>query len=131
MGSYVEYGSEKSIRLVPDGDGTWRPEAAADQPSALRELTHVVATVSSSGDTTVHTPASGKAIRLWWAYAVADPTSETPPLIKVKLGSDEKYRAYALSKSQRTTGDVDAALVVNLSGAASVACTFLLEEVDP
>lgn len=93
------------------------------------EFTHVVATVTSAGDTTIYTPAAGKRIRVYWTYAINDPASTASPLIKVFLGGTEKFRAYALSKRQQMTGIVDAPLVVNLSAAASVAVTFILEEV--
>lgn len=97
--------------------------------SGEREYTHVVATVSASGDTTIHTPAAGKSIRLHWIYAINDPAATTPPLIKVKLGATEIYRVWALSKRQRKTGAVDAALVINLTGTGSVAVTAILEEI--
>ncbi|WP_372733621.1 hypothetical protein [Nocardioides sp.] len=93
------------------------------------EATHVVATVSTSGDTTVHTPAAGKAIRLRWIYSINDPTATSAPLIKVSLGGTEVYRAWALSKRQVVTGPVDGALVVNLSAAGNVAVTAILEEI--
>lgn len=95
------------------------------------EYTHVVATVTASGDTTVHTPAAGKRIRLRWIYAINDPTASSAPLIKVSLGAEEKYRAWALSKAQRVTGPADGELIINLSQAGNVAVTALLEEVDP
>jgi hypothetical protein len=97
--------------------------------SGEREYTHVVATVTASGDTTIHTPAAGMAIRVHWIYAINDPTAATAPLIKVSLGAVEKYRVYALSKRQLMTGAADAPLVVNLSAAGTVAVTVLLEEV--
>lgn len=89
----------------------------------------MVATVTASGNTTVHTPAAGKRIRLHWMYAINDPSATTPPLIKVFLGADEKYRVYALSKRQMATGPMDGALIINLSTAGSVAVTALIEEV--
>lgn len=97
--------------------------------SGEQEFTHVVATVTASGSTTVYTPASGRRVRLRWIYAINDPDSTATPLIKVLLGAQEKYRVYALSKRQMTTGPVDGALIINLSEAASVAVTALLEEV--
>lgn len=97
--------------------------------SGEREYTHVVTTVTASGDTTVYTPASGKAIRLHWIYAINDPSALTTPLINIKIGSTALYRVYALSKRQRKTGAVDAPLVVNLSVAGSVAVTAILEEI--
>ena len=97
--------------------------------SGEQDYTHVVATVTASGSTTLYTPSAGKRVRLRWIYALNDPDNATNPLIKIFLGADEKYRVYAISKRQWTTGPVDGALIVNLSEAASVACTFLLEEI--
>jgi hypothetical protein len=99
------------------------------QDSGEQEYTHVVATVTASGSTTLHTPASGKRIRLHWTYAINDPSASTNPLIKVFLGAEEKFRVYALSKRQTVTGPKDGALIVNLSASGSVAVTALLEEV--
>lgn len=97
--------------------------------SGEREFTHVVATITSIGDTIMYTPAPGKRVRLRWIYAINDPTASTAPIIKVSLGAEEKYRVYALSKRQKVTGPVDGALVINLSAAGNVQVTALLEEV--
>lgn len=97
--------------------------------SGEQELTHVVATVTASGDTTLYTPAAGKRLRLRWVYAINDPASTAAPLIKVFLGASEVYRVYALSKRQLVVGPVNGALKINLSVAASVAVTVLLEEI--
>ncbi len=97
--------------------------------SGEQDYTHVVATVTASGSTTIYTPTAGKRIRLRWIYAINDPGSSASPLIKIFLGNQEKFRLYAISKRQWTTGPVDGALIVNLSEAAEVACTFLLEEI--
>lgn len=91
--------------------------------------TPIVATVTASGDTTVHTPAAGKAIVVHWVYAVGDPDESSTPLIKVLLGADELYRVFGVSHYERFVGDVDAALVVNLSSVGSVAFTAHIEEV--
>lgn len=97
--------------------------------SGEQDYTHVVDTITASGSTTVYTPTAGKRIRLRWIYAINDPGSSATPLIKIFLGNEEKYRVYAISKRQWTTGPVDGALIVNLSEAAEVAVTFLLEEI--
>lgn len=97
--------------------------------SGEQDYTHVVATVTASGSTTIYTPTAGKRIRLRWIYAINDPGSSASPLIKIFLGNQEKFRLYAISKRQWTTGPIDGALIVNLSEAAEVACTFLLEEI--
>lgn len=99
------------------------------EDSGEQEFVHVVATVTAAGDTVVHDPAPGKRVRVRWIYAINDPTSSTAPLIRVFLGTEEKYRVYALSKRQKVTGPVDGALTVNLSAPASVAVTALIEEV--
>jgi len=61
--------------------------------------------------------------------AINDPALTASPLIQVFLGAEEKYRVYALSKRQLTTGPVDGELSITLSEAGSVAVTVLLEEV--
>lgn len=100
-----------------------------DGDSAEQEFLHIVGTVTASGNTTIYTPSAGKRVRLRWLYAINDPGSTASPLIKISLGGEEKYRVYAISKRQLTTGPVNGALVVNLSEAAEVAVTFLLEEI--
>ena len=97
--------------------------------SGEQELTHVVNTVTASGSTTIYTPAAGKRIRLRWFYAINDPGSTASPLVRVYLGATEIFRVYAISKRQLVLGPVDGALTVELSEAAEVAVTALLEEV--
>lgn len=97
--------------------------------SGEQEFRHVVSTVTSSGETTLYTPASGNRLRVRWVYAINDPGSTASPLIKILLGSQEIFRVYALSKRQLVTGPVDGALKIDLSEAAEVAVTVLLEEI--
>lgn len=88
-------------------------------------------TVTASGDTSIYTPAAGNAVRLFWVSAINDPDEETTPLIKILLGATEVYRAYAVAHWEVFEGAADEALVVNLSGAASVAFTAHIEEFTP
>lgn len=97
--------------------------------TATTTVTPVVATVTASGDTTLHTPTAGKAVRLHWVSAINDPDEASSPLIKVSLGTTELYRAYAVAHRQTFTGAANDALIVNLSDAASVAVTAHIEEV--
>ncbi len=108
---------------------TTNPVPTVSADAATAEPTVVVATVTASGDTTIHTPAAGMRVRLEWVSAINDPDEATNPLIKILLGADEKYRAYAVAHRETFTGAVDAPLVVNLSGVASVAVTAHLVEV--
>lgn len=115
--------------------GTEGAVVSTDNPLAVVEVgsvvTPVVATVTDAGDTTLHTPAAGKAIRLHWFSAINDPDEASTPLVKVSLGATELYRAYAVAHRQVFDGAVGDALVVNLSGAASVAVTAHIEELMP
>ena len=97
--------------------------------SGEQNYTHVVATITNSGATVVYTPTVGKSLQLRWIYAISDPALTASPLIQVFMGAEEKYRVYALSKRQLTTGPIDGALSISLSEAGSVAVTVLLEEV--
>lgn len=90
-----------------------------------------VATVTASGDTTLVTPAAGKAVRLFWVSAINDPDESTTPLIRVLLGAQEVYRGYAVSHWEVFTGAVNQPLTINLSGPASVAVTAHYTEVTP
>ena len=93
--------------------------------------TAVVATVTASGDTTIHTPASGNAIRLFWVSAINDPDEASTPLIKVLIGSTELYRTYAVAHWEVFEGAANEVLKVNLSAAGSVAVTAHIEEFTP
>ena len=114
-----------------DGHGSTAASPTNVADSGEREYTHVTATVSAIGPTTVYTPATGKRVRLRWIYAINDPTASSAPRIRVLLGVQEKYRVYALSKRQLVTGPVDGPLIIDLSASGAVAVTALLEEIDP
>lgn len=81
--------------------------------------TALTATVSASGDTTLHTPPAGQATTLYWISAIADPQASTNPLIIIKFGSTELYRVYAVAHWEIFVGAVNQALVVNLSSAGT------------
>ena len=108
---------------------TFRSKIQEGLDSGEYEYTHVVATVTASGPTTIYTPTAGKQIRLRWVYAINDPGSNASPLIKFFIGAQEYYRVYAISKRQSVTGPVNGSLIVDLSEAAEVAVTVLLEEI--
>ena len=97
--------------------------------AAKTEFVAVTALVTNAGDTTLYTPAAGKKIRLRWSYALNDPAALTPARITIKLGSQVEYITYGVSKSLVDTGPINGALIVNLSAAGNVACTFRLEEI--
>lgn len=93
--------------------------------------TPVCATVTDAGDTVVHTPAAGNAIRLYWVSAINDPDESTTPLIKISIGALECYRAFAVAHWEPFEGEPDEELVVNLSAAGVVAVTAHIEEITP
>lgn len=100
-----------------------------EQDSGEQEFIHVPFTATNAGDTIVYTPAIGKRIRLRWIYAINDPTASTAPVISVKLGTQEIYRVYALSKRQKVTGPINGQLIINLSVPGNVQVTALIEEI--
>lgn len=87
------------------------------------------AQVVTPGNTTIHTPASGKAIKLFWVSALNDPDQSASPLIIFKFGANEIYRGYALAHWEVFTGAVDQSLVVNLDSTGDVAVTIHYQEV--
>lgn len=89
----------------------------------------ITAQVTLSGDTTVHTPAAGKKIRLFWISALNDPDAAQSPRIIVKFGTSELYRAYAVAHWEVFDGAVDQPLVVNLDQTGDVAVTAHYVEV--
>ena len=131
MTNIAQKGFLRSVDGVTAGtdslDGTLGPLVVAES-TATAAKTPVVATVTASGDTTIHTPASGYKIKLHWISAINDPDEASNPLIKVVLGSTEIYRVYALAHRETFTGPTDGTLKINLSGTASIAVTAHLEE---
>lgn len=92
--------------------------------------TAYTATVSTSGDTTIRVPDSGKSITLYWVYAITDNTGGSNPIIQIKLGSTEVYRMIGgLAHWEPFVGAPDEPLVVNLStSGTNVVFTFHITE---
>mgnify|MGYP006138002335 FL=1 len=138
-------GNEAQVDVVTSA----LPTGAATSANQSTEITHlsniatylqnrfgggktpVPFTVTASGDTTIHTPASGKAIRLFSIDALTDPDQSTTPLIKVLIGSTEKIRGHAIGKWEIFTGAADEVLKINLSEGSSVSGTAYIEEFTP
>jgi hypothetical protein len=89
------------------------------------------AQVTAAGDTTIHTPAAGKAIRLFWISALNDPDQVQTPRITIKFSgaTSNLYAAYAIAHWEIFTGAVNAPLVVNLDQSGDVAITMHYTEV--
>lgn len=79
----------------------------------------VTASVSASGDTTLRTPAAGKAITLYWVSAIADPQASTNPVITIKLGGVTVYVGYAIAHWEPFVGAANDILVINLNSAGT------------
>lgn len=87
------------------------------------------AQVTASGDTTLITPATGKALRVFWVSAINNPDQSSTPRMIFKLGTTEIYRAYALAHWEVFTGTVNQPLVVNLNQGGDVAVTVHYQEI--
>lgn len=122
---------------IVDGGGLLATAAKQDQMLTYLDnrygggKTAVNFTVTASGDTTIHTPTSGKYVRLYSITAITDPDESTTPLIKVLLGSTEVRRGYAISGWEISDGAVNDVLKINLSGASSVSGTAFIKEITP
>lgn len=94
------------------------------------EPTAFTGTIASGGGTATYTPAAGKAVRLLWASAIADPQASSNPVLSVALGGTEFYRGYAISHREAKTGPVNGTLTITATGgAAAVPFTAHLLEV--
>lgn len=125
-------GGFHDVKVTPSGALT--VEATIQEPLATTDSTDieylpVATTIMALGDTVVYTPAAGKRVRLHWVYAINDPYSLTSSKITIRIGTKVLYVAWAISKRQQFTGDINAPLVVNLSSAANVAFTAFVEEI--
>lgn len=106
--------------------------ALGEIDSGEKELSHHVVDVTAAGDTTLLTPAAGKAIRVRWIYAINDPAATSPRKIKIRFAENADFlNVFAISKRLVKTGGVDEALNINLNGAGDVAVTIIYEEITP
>lgn len=84
--------------------------------------------LTTSGDHTLYTPASGKTLRLLWIYLVSSKDNTLEVLATVKLGATVIYRAYLGTPgifAHRETvdaGAADDALVLNLDETGQGVC---------
>ena len=99
--------------------------------SGERDLEHLTATLTLSGEVVLIDPAPDQYLRIRWINALNNPTSQTPALISARLGSRELYRAYGISKRQRVTGSPGEsfAMSLNRSGEVPVSVTYELCDV--
>lgn len=125
-----DYGSVVRIPGLISAINEVKPPAVQQtQDTADIEFTSVALSITTIGNTTIFTPAPGKRVRLHWIYAINDPVSNSSTKITVKIGSQTFYVAWAISKRQRFTGEVDAPLIIHLSQPGDVAVTAFVEEV--
>lgn len=87
------------------------------------------ATLNTSGDNTVITPASGKRIRIFWVAFVPDSDNATANLVTVSIGATAIYKGYALAHWEVFTGAADETVVINLANTGTVAVTIHYQEI--
>ena len=90
------------------------------------------AKVVNGSSNTIHTPATGRRIRLKWIY-VATPSSGSETVATIKLGTDIAYAVPlpppgVFMRTSVREGEADAALVVELTTPTSVYVNYELEE---
>ena len=87
------------------------------------------AVLSTSGDTAVLTPASGKRIRVFWVSLIPNSDNTVANLVTVKFTSTVLYLGYAIAHWEVFTGSTDEVLTVNLANAQPVAFTVHYQEI--
>jgi hypothetical protein len=115
----------KGGQQVPVSSSDPLPTADSSDVEYLR----YAGSVTTSGQTNLIVPATGKRIRLYWVYAINDPAASTSTKITIKLGNEIQYVAWAISKRQQLTGPIDGELSVTLSNPGDVAVTVFYQEI--
>lgn len=87
-----------------------------------------VGVVTALGDTTVITPAAGKSIQIFWVYTLTNPDSPTTR-ITISLAAVPIYTSFGIAHWEPFTGAVNAAVIINLTVASSVAVTIHYKEI--
>jgi hypothetical protein len=92
------------------------------------------ALVNSTTETAVHTPASGKKIRLKWLYLATPEDNSAPIIVTVKIGTVNIYKVPmgapgAFAHSSVREGAVDDALTVTCSAAQPLYVNLDVEEI--
>jgi hypothetical protein len=137
--NYDEGNLQRTVLVVPNGDGTFAVTDAADDPMwtlAKRfGLADVAGAEHVTTDTTLHTPASGAAVRLRWIY-LATPKGVGDTVVTVSLGATDHFIVPLPSPGvfMRTSireGAADGALTVALSADTDVYVNYELEEFTP
>lgn len=104
-----------------------------------RPITAEAGTVSSAGDTTLHTPAGGKWCRLHYVCLSADGANTGDVTVTVKFGTSVKYKlslkagaiwARNISAGEKfISGGPESPLILNVSGSGSVHWSIEYEDV--
>lgn len=140
MSTYREGDTQRVVLLVPTADGTFVVTEPADDPMWTLAKRWGKAPVAGAeyvtGTTaTLHTPASGNAVRLKWVH-LSTPSTAAECVVTVKLGAVTEFAVPmpAPGVFMRTAirdGIADAALTVEVDGASDVYVNFELEEFTP
>lgn len=117
----------------------WDGKAGAAQPVERYSggKSAAVFTITSSGNTTVITPASGKRIRVFWVSYVPSSDNSNANLVKVGFGTasgsidsgQEFYRGFVVSHWEPFTGAVDKSVIVNTATAEAINGTIHYQEI--
>jgi hypothetical protein len=89
-------------------------------------------TVTTTGDTTIYSPPSGKRVRLLWICMAASDANPNETVVEVRFGSNGIYRLpmaanSVFAHSSIREGGVDEALIVNSSVLATIYANVDLE----
>ena len=137
--AYVEGQAERHIQLVANGDGTWSATEGNSDPQTtiVRRFgkAEVAGTATVTTDTTLHTPASGNAVRLKW-IAFNSGADGAESVVEILIGDTSAYlwsltAPGAFMRSSIREGAADEALKIELTVDTTVYVNYELEEFTP
>jgi hypothetical protein len=129
---------DNEVRTNDVGAEVYRQKVTGDLDQRYRcgVRTTKAGIATSSGDNTIHTPASGKKCRLYWIGLSASQDNAAENLVIVKFGAagEAKYRwrmgnPGAFSHWEPIEGAADEALILNLANGEDVDWNITVEEV--
>lgn len=126
----VAVGNFPASQPVTDNGGSLTTDGSYDERYSGGKSAYAT-TVNAIGDTTLVTPAAGKAIRVVWVSAIPSPDNVSANRVRFKFGAGGApfYEAYAVAHWEVFQGAVNTPLVLNAATAEPVSVTVHYREV--
>ena len=140
MSAYREGDTQRMVSLLPNADGTYSIAPQSDDPMWTMSKRWGMASVAGSEyvtgtSATLHTPASGQAVRVKWVH-ISTPSTAAECVVTVKIGSTVAYEVPlpppgVFARTSIREGAADDAFTVEVDVASDVYINYELEEFTP